>query len=248
MPFDGMLTRGLNASGLAFTYAYVEEDCVESMSPQRWGGELLSTCATAREALDWLAQRRGELLAGNYLIGDAEGTAMAVEVSARAVRPRAIDGGGALVCSNRWEEQRNPSRRVRGLATAQERYDRGCQLLATRPGSLAELLRLVRDHADPVGDAERDYGTSVCNHGRVEGTISAEAFDVRRRWLWYAFGWPCGERHGHEASERSPWGRFAAFAVDRIDPRDEDLCLVTTDAGVVTALGMRLLVAIEPRP
>jgi hypothetical protein len=243
VPFDGMLTRGLNLAGLGFTYAFVgDPDATEE--PQTWGDEFLRECTTVAEALSWLGTRRGRLLPGNYLSGDAEGDAAAVEVTARDVRARAHDPGSALVCANRWEEHPTPGTSFETMS--EERYQRGRHLLGAAPHPIEHAADWIRDHGNGEDDANRDYGGSICNHGRTGGTISGELFDLRGRRLWYAFGWPCGERQGHEESDRTPWRRFTAFAVDRIDPDTTGLQEVTTPEGGVTTLGMALAVAVEP--
>src|SRR5437660_1164118 len=51
VPWDRMLTRGINAAGFAYTYAYVHEPGAEACPAQEWAQDMLAHCRTVEEAV-----------------------------------------------------------------------------------------------------------------------------------------------------------------------------------------------------
>src|SRR5579875_1101600 len=220
LPWGNMLTRGINAAGLAYTYAFVWEPEVDYRPSQDWVPAMLATCTTVAEATEHMRQHADTLLSGNYLVADRTGVVSAIEVANATVAPRRARGR-IVVCANRWEHHKMHAAGDWGAETAAARFDRACALLTKDGDGMESLVRVLRDHGDQGCDAGRNYGTAICNHGRQQGTISAELLDTGRAWLWWAHGWPCGHRRGYELSTRTPWGRFIAFAVDRLERSEE---------------------------
>ncbi len=242
VPWNHMLTRGINAAGLAYTYAYVHEPGNEHAPEQRWPEAMLAQCESVEDAIAVIRRHLGAVLSGNYLLADAAGDAAALEVSRTALRVTR-DPGGTLVCTNVWPTLEMAVSDRWGAETARDRSARvGC-LLAEGPFDLPAIFHAMRDHSDGGGDAERPYGVSICNHGRREGTISGEVLDPRHRELWWTYGWPCGEPRGYEAPSRAPWGRYLAFGADRVRGDGP----VTTLDGHLTSFGVRLLSRAEDR-
>ena len=240
VPWNRMLTRGINSAGLAFTYAYVHEPGNETPPPQRWPEALLAECADVAAGVEFIQRRVGEVLSGNYLLADRSATVAAVEISQTRVSIRHPEGG-LLVCTNQWERLPMQAPDRWGAQTARERFSRGKALFERDTADLADGFRAARDHVDRGRDADRSYGISICNHGRVEGTISSEVADPARSWLWWTYGWPCGAARGYEALSRVPWGRYVAFDAGKVSADGE----VTTLDGLITPLGIGLLAAVE---
>jgi hypothetical protein len=240
VPWNHMLTRGLNAAGLAYTYAYVHESGNEEGPPQTWAPEMLARCASVGEAVELMRVRLGRVLSGNYLLCDARGGAAAVEVSRTALRVTPAEGG-RIVCTNAWKLLPMQVVDRWGAETAALRAARAHLLLRDSSATLHALFSATRDHSDGGADIARPYGASICNHGRQEGTISAEILDPRERRLWWTYGWPCGRARGYEASGRAPWGRFIAFGAATVRVGGE----VTTLDGRITPLGVGLISAVE---
>ena len=242
VPWNGMLTRGINSAGLAYTYAYVHEPGNENAPPQRWPETLLAECADVAASIEFIQKRVGEVLSGNYLLADRSATVVAVEISQTRVSLRHPENG-LLICTNQWDllPMQAPDRW--GAQTAGERFARGRALFEGDTANLSDGFRAARDHVDLGGDADRSYGISICNHGRDEGTISSEVADPTRSWLWWTYGWPCGAARGYEAPSRVPWGHYVAFDAGRVSVEGE----VTTLDGLITPLGIGLLAAVETR-
>jgi hypothetical protein len=242
VPWSRMLTRGLNTAGLAYTYAYVHEPENEHQGAQRWPETLLSRCRRVGEAIEFMRGCLGTVLSGNYLLADAEGDAAALEVSRTALH--VARHPQALVCTNVWATLSMVAPDRWGADTARDRSERARSLVAQPALDVNAIFRATRDHSDAGGDAERSYGVSICNHGRSEGTISGEVLDPEHRELWWTYGWPCGAPRGYESPTRRPWGRYLAFAADRVL---ED-GIVTALDGRLTPLGVRLLSGLEADP
>ncbi len=240
VPWNRMLTRGINAAGLAYTYAYVHEPGNEQAPPQRWPGALLAQCASVGHAIELMQRHVGTVLSGNYLLADAAGDAASLEVSRTALRV-ARNPRGKLVCTNVWATLEMVVSDRWGAETARDRSARANSLLNGAPRDIHAVFHAIRDHSDGGGDAQRPYGVSICNHGRQEGTISGEVLDPGHRVLWWTYGWPCGQARGYEISTRMPWGRFVGFSATKVQTGGE----VTTLDGRVTALGVRLISEVE---
>ena len=239
VPWNGMLTRGVNAAGLAYTYAYVHQPDV-TWPPQRWAHDVLSGCRSVQGAVKVIKDHLGEVLSGNYLLADREGDAAALEVArADIAMTPAVDS--TLVCTNFWAQLPMLERDRWGAETAAERYRRGKMLLSAGDGDLSTLFQAMRDHSDDGADAERPYGISICNHGQADGTISSEVIEPRAARLWWTYGWPCGAARGYEKLARVAWGRYVAFDVAKVTADGE----VTRLDGQITPLGVRLIGAVE---
>ena len=242
VPWNQMLTRGVNAAGLAYTYAYVHEPGNERAPHQQWPEAMLAQCETVGHAIDLIQRLVGTVLSGNYLLADAAGDAAALEVSRTALRVTR-NPEDKLVCTNVWTALEMAVSDQWGAETARERSARASSLLAGTPPDVHAIFDALRDHSDGGSDATRPYGVSICNHGRQEGTISGEVLDPRHRELWWTYGWPCGRARGYETSERVPWGRFVGFSVANVRVSGD----VTTLDGRITALGVRLINEVEDR-
>jgi hypothetical protein len=90
--WDGMVTRGVNRAGFAFTYAYVPDEAAaperkdDKLPAQTWSHEMMATTTSTADALDFMRARLGSILSGNYLMADTTGEAVIAEVSAPAGR------------------------------------------------------------------------------------------------------------------------------------------------------------------
>lgn len=240
VPWNHMLTRGLNTAGLAYTYAYVHEPGNEEGPPQAWAPDVLARCATVGKAIETMQARLGQVLSGNYLLCDAHGSTAAVEVSRTHLRVAPAEGE-QIVCTNMWRLLPMEVVDRWGAETAEHRAARAHLLLRDVPATLSAMFEATRDHSDGGADGGQPYGASICNHGRQEGTISAEILDPRGLRLWWTYGWPCGQARGYEGSDRVPWGRFVGFSVARVRTDGE----VTTPDGRITSLGVRLISEVE---
>jgi isopenicillin-N N-acyltransferase like protein len=117
----------------------------------------------------------------NWVLASPEG-ALNVEGSATAAEIRALDGEGALVHTNHYEEP--PMQRYarkRDHAGSRARYARAQELAAAG----AAPLEILRDHANAP--------SSICRHGDADGTKTVFwcLADVEARRIEYGRGTPC---------------------------------------------------------
>ncbi|UKD57055.1 C45 family peptidase [Amycolatopsis sp. FU40] len=234
VPWAGMLTRGVNSAGLGFTYAFVPERNLADYPAQEWPARMLAHASTVDEAVACL--REESPLPGNYLLADRSGAMAAVEVG----------GGRVAVCgpaadaearANVWQRLAgNPAPGWDEATASTHRYGRGRELLGALDGATPEALRQVlRDHQEDGGPPGK-HGRSLCNHGATDGTISSEIIDPDG-FLWFGFGFPCGQPRGDEQDGRTPWGRLVRFSL----PEDSAAGDLTTADGAITPLGVRLM-------
>jgi isopenicillin-N N-acyltransferase like protein len=117
----------------------------------------------------------------NWVLASPEG-AVNVEGSATAAKIRALDGEGALVHTNHYEEppmQRYARRRDH--AGSRARYARAHELAAAG----APVREILRDHVNAPD--------SICGHGRADGTKTVFwcVADVAAHRIEYGRGNPC---------------------------------------------------------
>ncbi|AIJ23199.1 peptidase C45 acyl-coenzyme A:6- aminopenicillanic acid acyl-transferase [Amycolatopsis methanolica 239] len=234
VPWAGMLTRGVNAAGLGFTYAFVPEQDMADHPAQEWSARMLATASTVEEGLTYLTG--DETLPGNYLFADRSGGMAVVEVGGGRVevRPPAT---GTEARANGWRflaEKAAPSWDDSTAST--HRQGRGSELLGALDTASPEALRhVLRDHREDGGPAGK-HGRSLCNHGTTDGTISSEIIDPSGH-LWFGFGFPCGSPRGYEQDSRTPWGRLVRFSLAEGSGSGD----LTTADGTITPLGVRLM-------
>lgn len=240
VPWNRMLTRGLNGAGLAYTYAYVHEQGNEDLPAQTWVPRLLAGVATIEDAIQFMQTEVGRILSGNYLLCDAQGSAAAVEVGRVEIRVAPVQEA-SVARANAWRILQQSPIDAWGAQTATHRASRAQFLLRETSIGMDRLLNATRDHIDDGTDGNRQYGISICNHGRAEGTISAELLDSNGLRLWWTYGWPCGHGRGYEKPTRVPWGRFLGFGISKVRESGK----VTTLDGEITPLGIQLVDGVE---
>ncbi len=240
VPWSDMLTRGVNSAGLAFTYAYVEPLAPHRWPRQQWTADLLAEEADCASAVDLMRRRREQIIPGNYLLADRRGEAVLVEVAPGGLALR-TPTDGLLSCTNVWEELLDPTAKGWAADTASAERAAASHQLAegSAPARLAQDV--LTDHSGAADDDRRVKGSSICNHGRLEGTISSEVLEPEPGRLWWSFGWPCGGSHGHEAHRRQSWGRFLAFDIAGVT----DSADLTTPHGELTAAGATLVTGVR---
>ena len=233
VPWAGMLTRGVNAAGLGFTYAFVPGRNMPDYPMQTWTARMLANAGDDDEAVSYEAANRA--LPGNYLLADRSGRIAVVEVGTGQMRVHVPTAAEAR--TNVWQclsEGVEPSWETSTAST--HRQGRGAELLDALPATTPEALwRVLRDHqedAAPVGQ----HGRALGNHGTTDGTISSEIVSPSGH-LWFGYGFPCGAARGHEQDARVSWGRLVRFSlVTGCGSGD-----VTTPDGTITPLGVRLI-------
>lgn len=241
VPWSGMLTRGVNSAGLSFTYAYVPTASDDRYPPQRWTTELIGSASSCAESIDRIQRIHDEALPGNYLIADAGGDAVIIEVGGAGVAV-VEPADDVLTCANAWRVLRSDGGGSID-ATSGMRARQGRQLADNLDGS-GSVTAITRDHVGWQVDPSSERGGSICNHGRDYGTISSEILRPGQRALWWTYGHPCGLRWGHEQDAREPWQRYIRFDVNKVATAGA----VTGCDGAVTSLGVRLIGEVETPP
>jgi len=232
VPWDGMLTRGVNTAGLAFTYAYVSPSDGPTFLAQTWTADMLATAPNIESAARTIDLNVGKILPGNYLFVDSS-DAVLFEVTRDEVYRR-VPRGGVLACTNAWEM--SPDSAAVGWVD-----DTSATFRTERAWNLADKLSIRQALGDHMGnefDSAKDRGSTLCNHGRTDGTISSEILEPSAGRLWFCHGWACGGRRGYEQSRLRPWGRYLPFSLENGIHTSAEL--VNTQ-GAVTADGVRLI-------
>jgi Acyl-coenzyme A:6-aminopenicillanic acid acyl-transferase len=136
------------------------------------------------------------------------------------------------------------------------RRERGQELAGQMKGELdvEALIRILSDHKNSERDPMKNpileaWGYSICNHGTRKsneyphedlpwGTVSAEILQPSKKQLWYAYGWPCGQKpeYGDQIFQEHSWGQFIPFGFTGKNP-NEEVTLLTTPDGKITPEG-----------
>lgn len=247
--FNMMHTRGLNAAGLAYTWASVAPT-TEPTSEQaigipynQFGRLALSQARTVSDVIG-LLDRYPRAYHGNFLFADAEGTVALIEISTRTyyVDTRITDG--AFARTNHWvSEQMVPLGTDRVGQASLERYERACALVAEQAGAIDKdsFARVTSDHHGLDGS-----GISICAHGNAPGprhhrggTVSSEIAEPRKGRFWYCYGWPCGSAPDNpdlQVYQDRSWGAYLPFDLAVLEPGE----YVTAD-GRLTARAVKYL-------
>ncbi|MGE0529040.1 MAG: hypothetical protein AB7P49_18425, partial [Bdellovibrionales bacterium] len=146
------------------------------------------------------------------------------------------------------------------------RRERGQLLASKSEGHLdvSALAHILSDH----GNRERNpmenpllegWGYSICNHGTRGqdtyppeslpwGTVSAEILQPKARTLWYAYGWPCGQKpeFGDQIYQDKSWGKFIPFAILPKGCEMEGTKKLVSAEGEITEEGLRCKGESEP--
>jgi isopenicillin-N N-acyltransferase like protein len=142
-------------------------------------GRLLA-CRTVQEALAWLDDIEiGS--ASNYLLGDASGDIVDVELGSRKMGTAA---GDRLWHTNHYltGEMRCLDNGARSLPNSHYRLERVSSLFGDG-GSYEEALAVLQDH--------EGHPTSVCRHGTDMVTAASIVIDLGRRSMLVCKGNPC---------------------------------------------------------
>lgn len=272
---SGLPTRAVNDQGLAFTWALAFErrenaPSEGALKAQSLWTEVMTRCATVAEAVD-LIERLPRDIGAAALLADAAGNLVRIEIGRRrvAVTDRLTPArGGFTVTVNCWTvlqaEDGEPGCSIEVASVPNRtRLSRAEALLRAADGAidLAALRRVLTDHVHRdrfAGDNTmlRGHGFSICNHGSLHkpvfdksdpawGSVSAEIIDPTARVLWYAYGWPCGERpeHGDQLLQDRSWGCFIGFPLAELAEG-----AYTTLTGKLTPLAARHFGGLLPWP
>lgn len=247
--FNQMHTRGLNAAGLAYTWASVRP-VAEPASEEaigipyyQFGRLLLSQAATVADALA-LLERYPRAYHGNFLFVDAAGEIALVEISTRTYHVETRLTDGAFARTNHWiSERMAPLGAPEPGQASLERYQRASELIAG-PAGASDVESLARITADHHG--LDTGGISICAHGNAPGprhhrggTVSSEIAEPRTGRFWYCYGWPCGsapEDPELQVFQDRSWGAYLPFDLAELAPGE----YVTAD-GRLTGLAVKHL-------
>jgi len=251
--FNMMHTRGLNAAGLAYTWASVaprteptSEEAI-GIPYNQFGHLVLSEARTVSDVIEIL-DRYPRAYHGNFLFADAEGTVALIEISTQSFHVETCVTDGAFARTNHWISDRMVSIGTDRVGQASlERYERACALIAAQAGAInKDSFSLIT--ADHHGlDAS---GFSICAHGnapgprhRRGGTVSSEISEPRKGRFWYCYGWPCGstpEDPDLQICQDRSWGTYLPFDLADLEAGE----YVTTD-GRLTARAIKYIAGIR---
>ncbi len=247
--FNQMHTRGLNAAGLAYTWASVAPT-TEPTSEQaigipynQFGRLVLSQARTVPDVIA-LIERYPRAYHGNFLFADAEGTVALIEISTETYHVETRITDGAFARTNHWISPRMVPLGTEQVGQASlERYERACELIAAQAGAIdaESLMNITADHY-----GLDTSGISICAHGNAPGprhhrggTVSSEISEPRKGRFWYCYGWPCGfapDDPELQVYQDRSWGAYLPFDLAALEPGE----YVTTD-GRLTARAVKYL-------
>lgn len=138
---------------------------------------------SAEDAVSWLQEVKiGS--SGNYLLGDARGTLVDVELGngqvAKIVKPIQIHTNHYLT-KRQWPDDRASDR----LPDSYDRYDRLMELFGSR-GTYGSAVAALKDHGA--------YPKSICRHEDNKGlsTVASVLIKLRTKQILICRGNPCG--------------------------------------------------------
>jgi hypothetical protein len=207
VPWNGLITRGLNSQGFAFTYSYVEPAFVgvaPEVDPVSFSKRLIASCSSTEDGIRFLARGAPVGATGNYLLLDRTGRLAIVEVSTHGSAALVTD---EAVRTNTWLAPNMPeyAHSVYSGESSKIRLKRAQHLLRRVSGA-REAPAILNDH-EHHKDPEENYGASICNHGLENGTVSSEIVMPTEGCFLYAYGRPCESGSQGFAS----WGRYWEF-------------------------------------
>jgi hypothetical protein len=244
MPWNGMLTRGVNAAGVGFTYSALTgpaegNDAADPTIDPGATRELLGAAATAAGFAEGVQEVAGRLPDGNYLVVDSlDVLVVTVERDRSWLRRPSVDDRVACTNVSFAEPDRTPqewaieTRSFERLAQATQ----GLQAVGSvdEAGAVHALATVLR-----AGDGGRGstLPDTVESHGVDSGTISSELIAPHSRRFWWSYGWPSGQAGGHETFARESWGRYVPFDVARVTRSGP----LTTPDGFLTLYGTEVM-------
>lgn len=209
VPWDGMITRGLNNAGLAFTYSFVEPATTthgtRTTSPADFSYQLLTECSNTDEAMKFLHGGVPSGCTGNYLLLDATGNLAVVEAATTVSSCFVTE---QVVRTNTWTAPSLPPLEpsIYSGQSSAHRVARASHLLE-RVHAARDVADILNDHSG--SDKQLTYNLSICNHGSAAGTNSAEILIPAQRTLLYTYGRPCGQNDSLPS-----WGHYREFRLD----------------------------------
>lgn len=208
-PLPGMLD-GMNEHGLTVTYnlAYTVEKpkyfTPLSMALQ----EMLETCRSVDEAVEFLAQAKRGGHDALLMLADAEGHIRTVEITSNHSSIREMMGG-QIINTNHYLTQemqqleipydavyvgRVPKELidVRVHESSEQRLKRVQELLRNRTGiDENTIIAILRDHGK---DNEPSINT-ICRHGKYASTLRSVIFYPSKRAIKVLYGNPCQNQY-----------------------------------------------------
>lgn len=198
---------GVNERGLAITYnyAYTRDVPVPAPGISMAVCEALHRCATAAEAVRWIASRPRSS-AGILMLADAGGDLVSLELAADRHEARTPAGGeDALFHTNHFHAERmrqievSPQAVFTALAPTPLRGRRPLQSSHARAGRLAELLsRTGPCGPEELADLMADHGPSgcpdddsLCMHGSYWHTTACLQLLPRGRRMRVSYSTAC---------------------------------------------------------
>lgn len=164
--------------------------------------EILETCRSVPEAVDYIAKFPKRSNAGFFGFTDESGDCKVVEFTASRHAVREPDETGILVQTNHYHKLEDANLpegttwNVEGMIgieyaeSTRTRYNVAHELAAQSAGKIdIEILKnILRDHS-----ANNGVGSdiTVCVHGLSGSTLASIIADVKNRELWIAEGNPC---------------------------------------------------------
>jgi isopenicillin-N N-acyltransferase-like protein len=172
------ISVGWNEAGLSVTGNELDPNDERIGIPRLLQVRDVLTRTTLRDAIDAVLHP-ARASSYNWVLASPEG-AVNVEGSATTAEVRELDGDGALVHTNHYEEP--PMQRYarkRDHAGSRARYARAHELAAAG----APVAEILRDHANAP--------ESICRHGDGTKTVFWCVADVAARRVEYGRGNPC---------------------------------------------------------
>jgi hypothetical protein len=247
VPWNSVMTRGLNARGVAFTYSHVpasksESDGDRKLVDPQGTRDALGQAASAEDLVSSFQQQASRLNNGNYLIADGQGVVM-VTINGRRSTRRTIESGQNIACTNSWFAGQEPDDDAWVKESfSKERLSQAAVVQSIPRLEVQEVRKALHSALAQNDDQEngnRQQARTVDAHGKDSGTISSEIIVPAEGTLWWCYGWPSGTSLGYESFIRDSWGEYLPFQVSKVDHTG----LLTTEDGTITLYGTKVLAA-----
>ena len=202
---------GINEKGLTIGYNYGRSWKKEPLDFRLKGvpgsflvQEVLETCATSQEAIDFITEFPGRANGGHYGLMDASGDTCVIETTSTRHAIRRPEKG-ILAHTNHYQTEelidanlpdyvrfKIDDMDISPIESPIRRYKREIELLTEKKGQITmdTIKKILSDHDNREPD---DF--TVCTHGPSAGTLGSIIVFPTKKEFWVTDNYPCNSEY-----------------------------------------------------